>query len=152
MKVILKKKVKGLGNLGSIVEVKDGFARNYLFPRELAIAHSKEGLKVIEVEKKKTEGLIKKRKQDALDLAEKLKSISCTVKVKAGEEDKLFGSVTTADIAQALKSEGIDIDKKDILLEENIKSLGVYQVFIKLHPEVKGEVRVWVVNATTIEF
>lgn len=146
MKVILKKEVAGLGNLGSIVEVKDGFARNYLFPRELAIAHSKESLRVIEVEKKKTEGLIKKKKQDALDLAEKLKSISCTVKVKAGEEDKLFGSVTTADISQALKTEGIAVDKKDILLDDSIKSLGVYQVFIRLHPEVKGEVRIWVVK------
>lgn len=146
MKVILKKEIEGLGKAGSTVEVKDGFARNYLFPRELAVEYSKENLRTVEAEKKKSEEMVEKKRQDALALAERLKSVSCTIKVKTGEDDKLFGSVTPSDISGALRSEGIDIDKKDILLEEPIKSLGIYQIPIRLHPEIKTETRLWVIK------
>ncbi len=146
MKVILKKEVAGLGKSGFAVEVKDGFARNYLFPRELAVEYSKENLRIVEAEKKKSEETIEKKRQGALALAEKLKSASCTIKVKTGEDEKLFGSVTTSDISEVLKSEGVDIDKKDILLEEPIKNLGIYQVPIRVHPEIKTEIRLWVIK------
>ncbi|MBM3253245.1 MAG: 50S ribosomal protein L9 [Candidatus Omnitrophica bacterium] len=146
MRVILKKEIEGLGKFGSVVEVKDGFARNYLLPRNLAVRYSKENLKTLEIEKKKLQEIIERKRQDALVLAEKLKNISCTVKVKTGEEDKLFGSVTSTDIVEALRSESIEVDKKDILLEGPIKNLGIYQVPLKLHPEVKTEIRVWVVK------
>ncbi|MFH0838800.1 MAG: 50S ribosomal protein L9 [Candidatus Omnitrophota bacterium] len=146
MKIILKKDVEKIGKLGQVIEAKAGFARNYLFPKDLAVEYSQKNLKGFEIEKRKAQELAEKKKQDAMVLAEKLNTLSCTVKVKTGEEGKLFGVVNTADIAQALKSEGIEIDKRDILLDEPLKALGIYQVAIRLHPEIKTEIRLWVVK------
>ncbi|MDD3089366.1 MAG: 50S ribosomal protein L9 [Candidatus Omnitrophica bacterium] len=146
MKVILVKDVADLGAIGDEVQVKDGYAKNFLFPRKLAIEASKGALKVIEQKKLQKERLEKNLKNEAETLAEKIKGVSVTISMEAGEEDKLFGSVTGEMISDALKAEGVEIDKKKIHLEEPLKSLGVYSVEIKLHPEVKAQARIWVVK------
>jgi large subunit ribosomal protein L9 len=138
--------VADLGAIGDEVQVKDGYAKNFLFPRKLAIEASKGALKVIEQKKLQKERLEKNLKNEAETLAEKIKGVSVTISMEAGEEDKLFGSVTGEMISDALKAEGVEIDKKKIHLEEPLKSLGVYSVEIKLHPEVKAQARIWVVK------
>lgn len=146
MKVILIKNVPTLGATGEEVEVKDGYARNYLLPRNLAIQATKGAVRVIEQKKQQKEREEKKLKQEASVMADKIKSLSCTIAVGVGEDDKLYGSVTTEMIADALKGEGVEIDKKKIVLDEPIKALGVYTVEIKLHSEVKAQARIWVVK------
>ena len=146
MKVILKEDVSNLGKIGDMVAVADGYGRNYLLPRGLAIEASTRNVKILEHQKKVIRARIQKQKSGAEVLAKQLSAVSCTVAKKAGEEDKLFGSVTTKDIEEALKTEGFSIDRKQVLLEEPIKRLGVYPVTIKIHPEVTAEVKVWVVK------
>lgn len=146
MKVILIENVEKLGTIGKELEVKDGYARNYLIPQKLAVEATPAALSIIEKKRKETAKLEKKHKEESLFMAEKLKSVSCTIRMEAGEEDKLFGSVTSELIVESLAAEGIEIDKKKIILEEQIKTLGVYNVDIKLHPEVKAQVRIWVVK------
>lgn len=146
MKVILKKTVENVGAEGTVVEVKDGFARNYLIPRNLAIMASAGSMKVYEEEKKQNEIQKVKEKKNAEKLAKDLAKVSCTIKVKAGEEDKIFGSVTAANIADLLKEQGFEIDKKKIVLEEPIKALGVYTIPVKVHPDVEAAVKIWVVK------
>jgi len=146
MQVILVKDVDKLGKLGDAVNVKKGYARNFLFPRKLAIEASAGSLKFIEQAKKKHEHELVKAKAEMEELAKKIGGISCTVTMAAGEEDKLFGSVTTEHIKEAFAAEGIDIDKKQIHLVEPIKKLGVYPVEVKLHPEVTATTKVWVVK------
>lgn len=146
MKVILIEDVKDVGVMGGIVVVKDGYARNFLFPKKLAKPVTDSNLKIIEEIKKKKALAIMREKKQAEELKEKLSLMSCTIAVEAGEDDKLFGSVTTQDIAHAFEMEGLSIDKKKIILEENIKKLGVYHIMVELHPEVTGEVKVWVVK------
>jgi large subunit ribosomal protein L9 len=146
MKVILIEDVKKMGSMGDIVQVKDGYARNFLFPRNLAKLATSSNLKIIEEIRKKKITLLTKEKRLAEELKERLSSVSCTIPAEAGDDDRLFGSVTTQDIAQAFEEEGFSIDKKKILIEEVIKKLGVYHVSVRLHPEVMGEVKVWVVK------
>jgi large subunit ribosomal protein L9 len=146
MKVILKKDVENVGAEGTIVSVKDGFARNFLIPRNLAIAAVGGSMKVYEEEKKQRESQKVKEKKNAEKMAKDLAKVSCTIKMKTGEEDKLFGSVTAAEIAGLLKEQGFEIDKKKILLEEPIKALGVYTVPVKVHPDVEAAVKIWVVK------
>ena len=146
MQVILIEDVNKLGKLGDVINVKKGYARNFLFPRKLAIEAGEKNMKILEDKKKKREEELTKIKKDMEDLAVKISTISCTVPVAAGEEDKLFGSVTTQDIKEAFAQEGIELDKKQIDLKEQIKSLGVYQVEIKLHPEVTASAKVWIVK------
>ena len=146
MKVILLKDIDRLGTIGDEVIVKDGYARNYLIPNKFVVESTPGALHIIEQKKKEKARAEQKRVEECQELSEKIKAASCTISVDAGEEDKLFGSVTTEMIAEALSSEGIDIDKKKIVLEEPIKTLGVFNVDIKLHPEVKTQARVWVVK------
>ena len=146
MEVLLKKEVKNLGKQGDIVKVKDGFGRNYLFPKGLAAPATAKNLKVLEQEKLTESKRLEKVKKSAEEVAERLKKISCTIVKHAGEEDKLFGSVTSMDIGDSLRNEGFEIDKKDVLLDEPIKKLGVYQIPVKVHPEITVEVKVWVVK------
>ncbi|HEA47514.1 MAG TPA: 50S ribosomal protein L9 [bacterium] len=146
MKVILRKRIENLGNMGDVIEIKDGYARNFLIPQGLALETTPKNLKALEYEKKMREKRQKKEKEAAVALAQKLKNISCTVKVKAGEDDRIFGSVTPLDIKKALDSQGIDINKKNISLVENIKTLGIYHALIRLHPEVETKTKVWVVK------
>lgn len=142
MKVILKADVKDLGRVGEVVSVKDGFARNYLMPKGLAVDASTKNVKQFEHDKRQILEMAKKVKAGAEGLAEKIAATGITIKAKAGEEDKLFGSVTAMDIAEALKAEGIEIDKKKISLEEPIKRLGEYKVAVKLHSNVAAEITV----------
>jgi large subunit ribosomal protein L9 len=146
VKIILVKDVEGLGIVGDEVEVKDGYARNYLIPSGSAMEATPGALRLLEQKKQKRQRLEQKIKAEFEELAGKMKDASCTISVEAGEEDKIFGSVTSDMVAQSLSQEGIEIDKKKIAFTEPIKSLGVYNVDIKLHPEVKAQVRVWVVK------
>ena len=146
MKVILIEDVEKLGAMGNIIEVNRGYARNFLFPRKLAKPATDSTLKIVEEVKKRKLAKLANEKRSAEELKEKLSMVSCTIPVEAGEDDKLFGSVTAQDIAHAFELEGFSIEKKQIVLEEPIKSLGVYHVSVKLHPEVVGAVKVWVVK------
>ncbi|GAB4409511.1 MAG: 50S ribosomal protein L9 [Thermodesulfovibrionales bacterium] len=145
MKVILKEDVKNLGKMGSVVNVADGYARNFLIPRNLAVEANVKSVKTLEHEKRMIEEKAKKVKNSAQALAESLSKIVLTLSAKAGEEERLFGSITTMDIAEALKKEGIDIDKKKIILDEPIKRLGFYTVGIKIHPEITVSLNIKVV-------
>ncbi len=146
MKVILKEDVDNLGKSGDMLVVANGYARNYLLPRGLADQASTKNVKVLEHQKKLIQAGQAKRKQESQDLATRLEAVSCTIARKVGEEEKLYGSVTSRDIAASLKDEGIVIERKHILLDEPIRDLGVFNVPVKLHPEVTGTIKVWVVK------
>jgi large subunit ribosomal protein L9 len=144
MKVILKDDVKNVGNMGDIVKVADGYARNYLVPRGLAVEASTKNIKSIEHEKRIIQEKAKKIKNSAQDLSDRIAKLTLVIKANAGEEGKLFGSVTTMDIAELLKKEGFEIDKKKISLDEPIKRLGTHSVNVKIHPEITTNVTVQV--------
>jgi len=146
VKIILKEDVAALGKTGDMLVVSDGYARNYLLPRGLAVEASSRNVKMLEHQKKVIQARVKKQKGKALELAEQLTGVSCTIARKAGEEEKLFGSVTSRDIEEALRSKGFAVDRKQILLEEPIKRLGEYSVPVKIHSEVTAEVKVQVVK------
>jgi large subunit ribosomal protein L9 len=144
--VILLQDIENLGFLGDKIKVKDGFARNYLFPRNMAMEATAGAVRVLEQKKQQKERLEVKLKGEAGKLADKIKNVSLTIAAESGEEDKLFGSITTEMIKDALKSEGFDVDKKKIELAEPIKKLGVYNVDVRLHSDVKAQIRVWVIK------
>jgi len=146
MKVILKDDVKNMGNMGQIIEVADGYARNYLVPRGLAVEANTKNIKSLEHQKRVIQEKVKKIRNEAQELSNKITTMSIVIKAKAGEEGKLFGSVTTMDIAESLKNEGMEIDKKKISLDEPIKRLGSYTVNIKVHPEVTTQVSLQVIE------
>jgi large subunit ribosomal protein L9 len=146
MKVILTKDVAGLGKRTDVVEVKPGHARNYLLPQRLALPVTDHALKSIQHQIRAEELKLSKKKQQAETLAKAINEISCTATVQAGDEDRLYGSVTAADIAELMAQQGIKIDKRKIELEEPIKKLGVYNIPIRLHPEVEATVKLWVVR------
>ncbi len=146
MKVILREDVLNLGKTGDTVVIADGYGRNYLLPRGLAVQASTKNVKLLEHQKKLIQARQAKKKLESEDLAKRLESVSCTITRKAGEEDKLYGSVTSRDIAEALKDEGLVLERKRILLQEPIKQLGVFSVSVQLHPDVTGNVKVWVVK------
>lgn len=146
MEILLRQDYEGLGAAGEIVKVKDGFGRNYLIPKGVAYIATEANKKRHEADLKQQGIRLARDKKAAEELAEKLKNVSCTITVQVGEEDKLFGSVTSLNIAESLLSQGFEIDKRKILLEEPIKSLGIYSVPVKLHSEVEGTVKVWVVK------
>ncbi len=146
MKVILTKDVASLGKRTEVVDVKPGYARNYLIPQGLALPASEQALKSIQSCIKHEQLKQAKKKKSAEEQAKAINGISCTASVQAGEEDRLYGSVTAADIAELLSQQGIKVDKKKIVLEEPIKKLGVYNIPVKLHPEVEATVKLWVVR------
>ena len=146
MKIILKEDVKDLGHIGELISVKEGYARNFLLPRGLALEANPRNVKALEHEKRKIQEKVKKTKTGAEELASKISSTTITIKAKAGEEDKLFGSVTAMDLAEALGREGLDIDRKKIVLEEPIKRLGTYTVAVRVHPHVSAQFTVNVVS------
>lgn len=146
MKVILKQDYQNLGKFGETVEVKDGFARNYLIPRNYAIMATPQNLKIFDQDRKKEEIKQAKDKRAAELLADKLKDVSLTVPVAVGEEDKVFGAVTSQNIAELLNAKGFDIDRRKIQLSDPLKALGVYEVSIKLHTDVEATIKVWVVK------
>jgi large subunit ribosomal protein L9 len=146
MDVILRFDVPKLGRAGQAVTVSDGYARNYLLPQALAEAATKDNMAKIEAELRKRSVEEAKEKEACETLAAKLAEVSVTIPRKAGEDDKLFGSVTNIDIAKALEKEGITIDRKKILVDPPIRELGVVSVDISLHHDVTATVRVWVVR------
>jgi len=145
MKVILREDVEGLGNAGDIVNVKDGYARNYLIPRGLAMRATARNVKSLEKQRQMVLQRINKERKRYEAFANKLAELKVVIKKKAGEEGKLFGSVTSRDIADALEAMGYEVDRKKILLEEPIKSLGNYVVKVKLPYQVEAELAIEVV-------
>ena len=146
MEVILRHAVENLGKPGDVVKVKNGYARNYLLPHNLAYEATPGNLKRIQQERARLEAAEGQRRGAAQDVATKIEQVSLTFSARVGEEGKLFGSVTAADIAQQLEQQGFHIEKRQIDLHEPIKALGVYRVPIRLHADVKPEVRVWVIK------
>ena len=146
IKVILLEDVAKLGNAGEIVSVKDGYARNFLIPNNKARPATAGNMKILEAIKKKVSIREQAILTEAKTLADKISNLSLTISAQAGEEEKLFGSVSNEMISETLAAEGVVIDKKDILLEEPIRKLGVYQVSVKIHPEVRANLKVWVVK------
>ncbi len=146
MEVILTSRVEGLGDRGDVVRVKDGYARNYLFPKKLAVPATESQKRILEEENKRHASRDAKLRLSAAEMAEKMKGVSCTMVVQAGEEDKLYGSVTAHDIARAVSEQGFEIDHRMVILEEPIKKLGVYTVPVRLHREVEVPIKVWVVK------
>ena len=146
MKIILRQYHEKLCEAGNIINVKPGFARNFLIPQGIAMAASPQNKKRFENEKKQMNWRKEQEKRKAEELAKQLESVSCTITVQVGEEDKLFGSVTSKNIAESLAAQEYEIDKRKIQLEEPIKSLGIYSVPIKLHTDVEAKVKVWVVK------
>lgn len=143
MKVILKQDVKGLGEKDSMVNVKDGYARNYLIPRGLAVEASQDNISNMNITKEAERSRKDRELEQAEILAEKLKNITVVIKAKAGENGKLFGSITNKDISEKLKSDfKFDVDRKKIVLPDVIKSLGTTEVEIKLYPNVSTKLAV----------
>lgn len=147
MEVILREAVEKLGHPGDVVKVSPGFARNYLLPRGIAYEATPGNLKRIAQEKERLEAAENLRRAAAQEVANKLEPISLTFSARVGEEGKLFGSVTSADISQQLEAQGVHIEKRMIDLHDPIRALGVYKVPIKLHADVKAEIKVWVIKA-----
>lgn len=146
MQIILREDIDKLGRRGETIKVADGYARNYLLPKGMALKASEGNQKVIEREKRRYLVTVAKEKSGADALASRIAGISCTIVRKVGENETLYGSVTTADIAEYLLKEGVEIDKRRIQLDEPIRSLGIYNVSVRLHPEVSAEIKVWVVK------
>lgn len=148
LKVILRQDVADLGQSGDIVTVRPGYARNFLLPRGMAYEATGANIKQLEEEKRRGEAKSKQQYLEARRRAAQLENVSLTFHANAGEEGKLFGSITSADIAERLKEQNLDfeIDKRDIELDESLKSLGVYNVPVRLHTDVKPEIKVWVIK------
>jgi len=146
MEVILRQAVENLGNPGDVVKVSNGYARNFLLPRGIAYEATPGNLKRIAQEKERLQAAENERRGVAQTLAEKLEQVSLTFSARVGEEGKLFGSVTGADIAHQLEAQGFAIEKRQIDLHEPIRTLGVFRVPIRLHADVKPEVKVWVIK------
>lgn len=146
MEVILSQNVEKLGKSGQVVKVKDGFARNFLIPNGLAVPLTANNLKILEQERQRKSSELEKIKKETEQLKERLSNLSLTLPVLSQDEDNLYGSVSSTDIAEALKEEGFDIDKNLIILDEPIKSLGIFEVLVRLHPEVETKIKVWVVK------
>jgi len=145
MKVILKEDVHNLGDVGQVVAVKPGYARNYLIPQGLAVMADEKNVKRIEHEQRLISKQLAKLKGAATELGGAMQGLALTFTRKVGEQDKLFGSVTSRDLEDALRADGHAVSRRQIRLGEAIRDLGVYEVVIRLHPEVHPTIRVWVV-------
>jgi large subunit ribosomal protein L9 len=146
MLVVLRETVANLGRIGDVVNVTDGYARNYLLPRNLVVAADEKNVAAIEHHKKTLEKKRLAQRASSEELAKKLADYSCTIARKVGENDKLFGSVTAHDISEALKKAGYAVEKNDVRMEGPIKNLGVHPVEIHLDQDVTATVKVWVVK------
>ena len=146
MKVILREDIASLGDAGQTIEVKNGYARNFLIPRNLAIPATKANLQAIDEIAKQKAIREKKSRRAAEVVRDKIESLELSIEVRVGEEDKLYGSVTSQDIAGLLETEGVTVDKRRIELEEPIKALGVFSVPIKVDKEVSANLKLWVVK------
>lgn len=140
MKVILKEDVKGLGKKEQMVEASDGYARNYLFPKGLAAPANASNINMMKTKKEAEAHRKEKEVAQAKELAKKIKDITVTLKVKAGDNGKLFGSITGKDVAEGLKTQqNIDIDKKKLVMPDSVKSVGTFEVEVKLYPEISSK-------------
>ena len=146
MEIILLDKIDNLGNVGDVVRVKPGYARNYLFPKGLAVRSSKRNIAFVEEKRKNIELKIAKEEQASQAIFDSLKNVEILMEVEVGENDKLFGSVTTMDLQKALNEQNIEIEKQDILLDNPIKSLGSYDIPIKVTSSLKQNIKVNVVK------
>ena len=146
MEIILLDKIDNLGNVGDVVKVKPGYARNYLFPKGLAVRSSKRNIAFVEEKRKNIELKIAKEEQASQAIFDSLKNVEILMEVEVGENDKLFGSVTTMDLQKALNEQNIQIEKQDILLDNPIKSLGAYDIPIKVTSSLKQNIKVNVVK------
>lgn len=147
MNVILAENVKGLGNMGEVVKVKPGYARNFLLPNKLAVEASNRNLNELEHHRHQLTRKAEKLSQEASALKDRIEAVECVLTHRAGEEGKLFGSVTSMEIEAALAAKGIEIDRRKILLEQPIKTLGEHEVEIKLNAGVNATLKVQVVSA-----
>ena len=145
MQVILREDIEKLGKIGDLVKVADGYARNFLVPTKKAIEATPKNLHAMEHARKMVSDRLRKLKKEATTEADKIKGLSITIKAKTGEEGKLFGSVTSMDIAEAAKAQGVVIDKRKIVLAEPIKRLGEFTVSVKVHADIAAELKVSVV-------
>ena len=146
MEVILRNAIDKLGHPGDIVTVSSGYARNFLLPRGFAFEATEGNRKRIALEKSRLEAAENERRQAAETVAERLGEVSLTFAARVSEEGKLFGSVTTGDIAHQLEAQGFHVEKRQIELNEPIKALGVYRVGVRLHADVKPEIKVWIIK------
>lgn len=146
MEIILLEDIRGLGQRGARVKVSPGYARNYLIPNKVAIPASGAGANIYQEAERQRSSRDAKSQREAASVAVQLEKLNITIAMEAGEEDKLFGSVTSGDIAEQLAAQGHKIDKRRIVLDEPLKQLGVYSVPIKLHTDVEAKVKVWVVK------
>lgn len=146
MKVILRDDIENLGSCGDVVKVKDGYGRNYLIPRNMAVIATRGNLKSIGEITMQKRLRDNKRRREAEHLKAALEKISCTAEVQVGEEDRVFGSVTSQNIAALLSKQGFVVDRRNIILEEPIKALGVYTVPVKIEREIVANLKVWVVK------
>jgi large subunit ribosomal protein L9 len=146
MQVILLEDVSSLGKAGDLVKVSDGYGRNYLVPQKKAILATEKNIKALDHQKRLVQHRMAKTKKDIQKMAQEIESLSCTFAKAVGESGKLFGSVTSMEIEAFLKENGLEVDRKKIHLEEPIKSVGMYTVPIKLHPDVTAQLKVWVVQ------
>ena len=146
MEIILLDKIDNLGNVGDVITVKPGYARNYLFPKGLAVRSSKRNIAYVEEKRKNIELKIAKEEQASQAIFDSLKNVEILIEVEVGENDKLFGSVTIMDLQKALNEQNIEIQKQDILLESSIKSLGAYDIPIKVTSSLKQNIKVNVVK------
>ncbi len=145
MKVVLTKDVEGWGTIGDVIEVKKGFARNYLIPRGLALELTDENKRFIDNILVQKARKLQREKEKALELAKKLNGVEIEIERPIGVTGKMYGSVTISDIAEKLKEKGIEVDKKKIMLRSPIRNLGSYNIQVKLHPEVSATIKVHVV-------
>jgi len=146
MEIILKEEIPSLGKALELVKVKNGYAHNYLFPRGLAVLATKGARKQLEQERAMAEHRSKQERAQWVAVAEKLQNVSVTIASRVAEGEKLYGSVTAQDISNKLKEAGRDIDRKNVLLPEPIKQLGMYTIKIQLHRDVEAKIKLWVIS------
>lgn len=147
MEVILTQEVKKLGKPGERIRVKDGYARNFLIPNLLALETTPQNLASQQQQQKKEQARRQRQQQQAEELARRISELSCTIAVETGQQDRLFGTVTAADIAAAVSQKsGMTLDKHSIELAEPIKQLGVYTIPVRLHPKIKAQLKLWVIK------
>lgn len=147
MKVILKEDIPSFGKAGDVVDAARGYARNFLIPRKKAVEATEKNIKILEIERKNLEFKLKREKVKAQKIVERLQDIVCTIEQKVGEGDRIYGAVTSKDVAEKLDSQGISIDKRNIHLPEPIRQLGDFVAIIKLHPEVTTNIPIKVIKA-----
>ena len=146
MEIILLEDVKGVGKRGEKVKVANGYARNFMIPNKLAVVSTDSGAAIFAEAERRRGRRETKSRREAEEAAKKYANVSVHISVEVGEEDRLFGSVTSSDIAESLREQGIEIDKRKIMLEEPLRQLGVYSVPIKLFQDVEAKIKVWVVK------